>query len=123
MTRVMVVGGAGVFGSRLVDGLAAATDACIIIAGHNRARCEAGIVVERFGPFSFDLSVEAAADGLTLGIVGRRLGKLRLPRWLAPKSIAVESADADGQFCFNVPIALPLIGLLVRYRGSMTLAH
>jgi len=82
-----------------------------------------GIVVERFGPFSFDLSVEAAADGLTLGIVGWRLGKLRLPRWLAPKSIAVESADADGQFCFNVPIALPLIGLLVRYRGSMTLAH
>ena len=41
MTRVMVVGGAGVFGSRLVDGLAATTDACVIVAGRNRARCDA----------------------------------------------------------------------------------
>jgi hypothetical protein len=82
-----------------------------------------GMAVERFGPFSFDLSVEAAADGLTLRVVGWRLGKIRLPRWLAPKSTAVEHVDADGQFCFDVPIALPFVGGLVRYRGSMTLEH
>ena len=40
MTWVMVVGGAGVFGSRVVDGLAATTDACVIVAGRNRARCD-----------------------------------------------------------------------------------
>jgi uncharacterized protein DUF4166/saccharopine dehydrogenase-like protein len=82
-----------------------------------------GMVVERFGPFSFDLSVKATDDGLTLRVVGWRLGKLRLPRRLAPKSTAVERVDADGRFCFDVPIALPLVGGLVRYRGSMTLEH
>ena len=82
-----------------------------------------GMAVERFGHFSFDLSVEATAAGLTLHVVGWRLGKLRLPRWLAPKSAAVERVDADGRFCFDVPITLPLVGKLVRYRGSMTLEH
>lgn len=81
-----------------------------------------GMVIERFGPFSFDLSVGAAAEGLTLRVVGWRLGNVRLPRWLAPKSTAIESADIDGRFSFDVPIALPVVGRLVRYRGSMNLA-
>jgi len=39
--RVIVVGGAGVFGSRLVRGLLATTDAEILLAGRDRAKAEA----------------------------------------------------------------------------------
>lgn len=77
------------------------------------------MVSERFGPFTFDLALEAATDGLTMHVVDWRFGMLPLPRWLAPKSKAVESSDAEGQFCFDVPIALPFVGSLVRYRGSL----
>jgi len=42
MTRaVLVVGGTGAFGSRLVDGLVATTDLGVVIAGRNLARAEA----------------------------------------------------------------------------------
>ena len=39
-----------------------------------------------------------------------------LPLALAPRGEAFESAD-DGRFNFHVEIGLPLIGLIVRYRG------
>jgi hypothetical protein len=80
-----------------------------------------GAVSEHFGPFGFDLALEAASDGLRLRVVGWRLGRLALPLFLAPRSDAVESVDAQGRFCFDVPIALPLIGRLVRYQGSLVL--
>jgi hypothetical protein len=41
--RVVVVGGAGVFGSRLARGLVATTDAEVLIAGRDRARTEAAV--------------------------------------------------------------------------------
>ena len=39
-----------------------------------------------------------------------------LPLALAPRGEAFESAD-DGRFNFHVEIGLPLVGLIVRYRG------
>jgi hypothetical protein len=41
---------------------------------------------------------------------------LPLPRALAPKGDSYEHA-ADGRFNFHVEIALPFVGLVVRYRG------
>jgi hypothetical protein len=41
--RVVVVGGAGVFGSRLAHGLVATTEAEILIAGRDRARAETAV--------------------------------------------------------------------------------
>jgi hypothetical protein len=41
---------------------------------------------------------------------------LALPLWLDPRSAAYESGE-DDRFRFQVEIALPLIGLIVRYRG------
>ncbi len=41
MKRVLIVGGAGVFGRRLADGLRETTQADLIIAGRSRARAEA----------------------------------------------------------------------------------
>lgn len=76
-----------------------------------------GRVSERFGPFSFELSVTVAGDRLALAVTGWRLGPLPLPSRLAPKSDAAETVDADGRFRFDVPIDLPLLGRVVRYRG------
>ena len=47
------------------------------------------------------------------------LGPIPLPLRLAPRSVACEWAD-DGRFRFDVPIALPLIGRLVHYRGWLS---
>jgi hypothetical protein len=41
---------------------------------------------------------------------------VRLPVTWAPLGKAYESVE-NGRFCFNVEIAHPLTGLIVRYRG------
>lgn len=75
-----------------------------------------GCLVERFGPlrFAFDLS----SDDSGLAMILRRwwIGPLRLPLMFAPRSPAKEW-EQDGRFNFDVPIALPLVGRLVHYRG------
>ncbi|WP_407519329.1 SDR family oxidoreductase [Methylobacterium oryzisoli] len=76
-----------------------------------------GRVCERFGPLAIRLAVPADRDGLTLAVEGWRLGPLPLPRALAPASEARESVDAAGRFRFDVPVRLPLAGLVVHYRG------
>jgi Domain of unknown function (DUF4166)/Saccharopine dehydrogenase NADP binding domain len=76
-----------------------------------------GRVTERFGPFTFDLVLTASAAGLDLEVTRGRLGPLPLPRALVPISQASERVDAHGRFCFDIPVALPAIGLLVHYRG------
>lgn len=80
-----------------------------------------GVVSEQFGPFTFDMKVSAEAGILAMTIVGWRLWHIRLATFLAPKSIATESVDAEGRFRFDVPIALPLIGRLTHYSGWLAL--
>ncbi len=78
----------------------------------------AGVEVEEiFGALRFDIRLRANEQGLTYEIIGWRIGPLPLPRALAPRSLATETVDAEGRFVFDVPIALPLIGRVVRYRG------
>jgi hypothetical protein len=43
---------------------------------------------------------------------------IRLPMFLAPRSIAKESADGE-DFLFDVRIGLPLIGNIVHYHGRL----
>lgn len=76
-----------------------------------------GFVWERFGPFRFRLSVPSDAAGLGFVVRGWRLGPLPLPARLAPRSEAREGVDEAGRFRFDVPIALPLVGRVVRYIG------
>jgi hypothetical protein len=80
-----------------------------------------GRVRESFGPFHFDLALTADAEGVTLRAVAWRLGPLAMPSWLAPRSIATEKQDANGRFCFDVPIELPLIGRLTHYSGHLVI--
>ncbi|MEZ5955747.1 MAG: DUF4166 domain-containing protein [Hyphomonadaceae bacterium] len=80
-----------------------------------------GVVSESFGPFTFDMKLAVTSGSLSMAIIGWRMGPIPLPRWLAPRSVATESQDAQGRFRFDVPIALPLIGRLTHYSGWLEL--
>ncbi|WP_120499713.1 SDR family oxidoreductase [Roseovarius sp. EL26] len=76
------------------------------------------LLVERFGPISVALALVVEEDRMYL--IPRHwscLG-LPLPRTLLPKGQTFETFDGD-QFCFNVTIAAPLIGLIVAYKGTL----
>jgi len=80
-----------------------------------RGRCER-LLCERFGPFAFGIALVAEAGRLNLVVRDWSAFGLPMPHALAPVGLAHESA-ADGRFRFHVEIKLPLIGLIVRYRG------
>jgi NAD(P)-dependent dehydrogenase (short-subunit alcohol dehydrogenase family) len=73
-------------------------------------------LVERFGPLRFAFDLPSDAQGLSMVIQRWWIGPLRLPKFMAPRSTAKEWSE-DGRFHFDVPIALPVIGRLVHYRG------
>ena len=75
-----------------------------------------GRLVERFGPLRFSFSLVEKGGGLAMDIINWSLGPIPLPKFLAPRSAAREWEE-DGLFHFDVPIDLPLVGQVVRYRG------
>src|SRR5512144_1685301 len=74
------------------------------------------LMCERFGPFAFGIALKREADRLRLVIRRWSVLGIRLPHALAPFGSAYESAE-DGRFHFHVEIRLPVIGLIVGYRG------
>ncbi len=76
-----------------------------------------GRVSERFGPLTMELVLTPRDGRLIYEVAGWRVGSLPLPRALAPRTKTHEEVDEQGRFVFDVEIAAPLIGRLVRYRG------
>ncbi|MEZ5669390.1 MAG: DUF4166 domain-containing protein [Alphaproteobacteria bacterium] len=76
------------------------------------------LVVERFGPFAFGLAPVVETGRLRLVPCRWTLCGLPMPRALVPRGDAFEAVE-DGRFAFDVEIALPLIGRVVRYRGRL----
>lgn len=77
------------------------------------------LIVERFGPISVALAIVVKGDRLFL--IPRRwsfLG-LPLPKTLMPSGQSFEH-EQDGQFCFDVTIAAPMLGTIVAYKGTLT---
>jgi len=76
------------------------------------------LLVERFGIASFAMALVVEGDRLIL--VPRRWSLLGLPmpRFFLPTGSSFETVQ-DGQFCFDVQIAIPLIGLIVAYKGRL----
>jgi NAD(P)-dependent dehydrogenase (short-subunit alcohol dehydrogenase family) len=74
---------------------------------------------EVFGPIAIRLKWRATDVSLTLSPIGARLFGIPLPSFLCPRSIARETVDNNGRFQFDVDIAMPLIGPIVRYRGYL----
>lgn len=76
------------------------------------------VLVERFGRASFVLALVVEGDRLFL--IPRRwsLFGIPMPRVLLPTGSSFET-ERDGRFCFDVEIAMPLIGLIVAYKGRL----
>jgi hypothetical protein len=99
------------------------------IAGHafwsvqaaGRGRAD-GLVRERFGAVAVDMALLVEPGGLRYIVRRWSLFGMPLPLWLGPRSTAVESANGQ-EFCFDVEIAHPLTGLIVRYRGWLVPAR
>ena len=75
-----------------------------------------GLLCESFGPFTFGLALERGEGKLRLSVRRWAFLGLPLPLLLAPRGDAFEE-EQDGRFRFDVAIALPLVGPIVRYRG------
>lgn len=86
------------------------------------AGAEPGMLVERFGPFAFDLAIAADASGFSLSVEGWRALGVPLPWRLVPRTQARGFATPDRGYGFDVAIALPVAGRLVRYRGQASAA-
>ncbi len=81
-----------------------------------------GQLVERFGPLRFRFGLPADDTGLSMRMRGWSVFGVRLPLILSPRTMAREW-EVDGRFHFDVSIALPLIGPVVRYRGWLATAE
>ena len=77
----------------------------------------AGVLRERFGPFSFMLRLNVHEGKIFWPVESWTALGVPMPRWLMPKSETVEFVDAKGRFNFDVAISVPGIGRVVRYRG------
>jgi Domain of unknown function (DUF4166)/Saccharopine dehydrogenase NADP binding domain len=78
-----------------------------------------GLISERFGPFAFDLALVIDAEKLLFVVRDWYFLGLRMPRILKPLGNSYEFSE-DGRFNFHVEIKLPVIGLIVRYCGWLS---
>ncbi len=76
------------------------------------------LIVERFGPMAFAMALVVEEGRLKL--IPRRWSVfgIPMPRALMPHGESFE-CESQGRFQFNVEIALPLIGLIVAYKGTL----
>lgn len=77
-----------------------------------------GLLSERFGPFFFSVALVADEGLLRFVVRGWKLWGIPLPRAWAPGGNSYESSK-DGQFGFDIEIGHPLIGLIVKYSGTL----
>lgn len=81
-----------------------------ILSQHPDGICEA------FGPFTFAFDLRERDGELAMMPAGWSLLGIPMPHWLMPSGIAVE-VEKNGHFTFDVPIILPIVGLIVHYQG------
>jgi hypothetical protein len=76
-----------------------------------------GSFVEIFSPFTFILALSSDECGIKMPVSGWKIGKIPLPKFLAPRSETAEFQDDLGRFRFDVRLTVPFFGLLAHYRG------
>jgi hypothetical protein len=77
-----------------------------------------GQLMERFGPMRFSFDLPSAPTGLEMVMRRWSIFHIPMPLALAPRSVAREWSEEES-FHFDVPISLPLVGLVVHYRGRL----
>jgi hypothetical protein len=85
---------------------------------HSVMRVDGSLLEERFGLVAITMQLVATAKGLDMHPLRGRFNSIPLPRFLLPVVTARETSVA-GRHCFKVEIALPIIGRLMAYRGSL----
>jgi hypothetical protein len=77
------------------------------------------VVWERFGCIAVEIVLRAEDDGLEYPVQRARMLGLPLPRLVVPLSETRESVNETGAVRFDIRIALPSGGLIVRYAGTL----
>ncbi len=75
-------------------------------------------IVETIGPVALHFELLADASALSMVLRGVRIFGVAWPELLWPRISAHETV-VDGQFHFDITAALPLIGLVVAYHGTL----
>jgi len=82
----------------------------------------AGLLVERFGPFDLLHRLTVSREGLAWRAVRWRLLGIPLPRWTLPRIDCRESAEGE-RFRFDIDVSFPLVGPVIHYRGWLVPAE
>lgn len=80
-----------------------------------------GLLVERFGPIRLGFALPSDDRGLNMQLRRWSVFRILLPRRLAPRIAAREWQEENGRFGFDVDVAMPLVGPVVRYSGWLSL--
>jgi hypothetical protein len=88
----------------------------------SRMRVVRGSLVERLGPADLHFGLRAENGKLAMLLQGISIAGIRCPKLLLPSVVADETAS-PGKLHFNVAARLPLVGLLVAYRGFLHIDH
>lgn len=83
-------------------------------------KAEAGYWVERSGALAMTFTVEVKEGGWYWHCTSTRLGKLKLPLFLLPKSDSYKCIENE-RYVFNVSFSLPILGKLLTYSGGLEL--
>lgn len=76
------------------------------------------LLEEQFGPFRFGLALVLEQDRLQFVVRNWSVLGLPMPRQWAPFGDSYEH-EQEGRFCFHIEIRHPLLGLIVKYVGSL----
>ena len=76
------------------------------------------LLVERFGAVSVALALVLESGKLALIPRSWRIWRIPMPKFLLPSGSSFEFQE-QGLFCFDVNISVPLVGLIVAYRGTL----
>ncbi|MDB5585741.1 MAG: saccharopine dehydrogenase [Devosia sp.] len=90
-------------------------------SGHHfqsRLSLAKGLLIERFGPMRFSFDLLSTPAGLQMVMRQWSIFHVPMPLALAPRSEAREWAEGE-DFLFDVPIRLPLVGMIVHYHGRL----
>jgi hypothetical protein len=80
-----------------------------------------GFLVETFGPFTLRFRLTPDGDAVSWTLQRAAVFGLAIPSFLAPRIAAREWLAADKAYTMSVAVALPLLGLVLRYEGELYL--
>ncbi|MES2818352.1 MAG: DUF4166 domain-containing protein [Pseudomonadota bacterium] len=83
-------------------------------------RPQGAYLLEQMGPIKLWMHLRVEQGRLTYNLDHASIWGLPIPKGLAPRLLAFEAQEQD-RYRFQVEVSLPLLGLLIRYGGSLQL--